>query len=87
MSTFPGTSAAVVEATTTRNRVLSLLVALAVALAVLGAPQFTTAASAHRLPHTPASSRIFATALGASANWSNFLKKVSSFIEQSRRWR
>src|SRR5947207_14842080 len=33
------------------------------------------------------SSRILATASGASANWSNFSKKVSSFIQQSRRWR
>ena len=33
------------------------------------------------------SSRIFATASGASANWSNFSKKVSRFISRTRRWR
>jgi hypothetical protein len=30
---------------------------------------------------------IFATASGMSASSSNLLKKVSSFIQQSRRWR
>ena len=48
---------------------------------VLRRPSFPCTASCST------SSRIFATASGASANWSNFSKKVSSFIQQSRRWR
>jgi uncharacterized protein YkwD len=58
-TTLPGTTA-VAEASTARNRILALLVALAVAVAVMAAPQFTDSASAHALPKTPASARIFA---------------------------
>ena len=47
----------------------------------------TTISGASLSDLTKTSSRIFATASGASANWSNFSKNVSSFIQQSRRWR
>jgi uncharacterized protein YkwD len=59
MSSSPVTTAVAV-ATTSRNRILALLVALAVAVAVMAAPQFTTPASAHALPKTPTSARVFA---------------------------
>ena len=67
MSSSPVTAstAAVAEATApaSRNRIFALIAALAVVVAVMVAPQFTSAASAHALPKTPASARIFAKSM------------------------
>jgi uncharacterized protein YkwD len=43
-----------------RNRILALIIAVALAIAVMAAPQVTDSASAHALPKTSASARIFA---------------------------
>jgi uncharacterized protein YkwD len=58
-------AAAVAEATApaSRNRIFALIATVAVAIAVMAAPQFTTAASARALPKTPASARIFAKSM------------------------
>jgi uncharacterized protein YkwD len=64
MSSSPITvAAAEFIAPTARRRLLGLLVAVIVALAVFAAPQLSSSASARALPHTARSEKIFARSM------------------------
>lgn len=72
-SPAPRSSVVALTAASTRHRVLTVLIAFAVAAAVLVAPQLTKPAAAAPLPHNAASARVFA----------GFMLRV---LNRERRW-